>query len=417
MKKVREKAFEVLCAVVINQQYSNLSLRNQPDSFDSRDQSLINEIVYGTLQNYSYLTFQWQRFVAKKPSEVIGCLLNMSIYQLFFLDKIPDYAILDETIDIAKKIGRGHESGFCNALLRRVIREGLLNIDTGDAVNDLAVSTSHPLWLVQMWKAHYGWEITEQLCHYDNTHQPQALRVNQLKIAKADLLKDERFSNGRLADSAVYYSGNILSTSYFTSGEILIQDEASQLVSLFCQVEPGQRILDMCSAPGTKATHLVELMHDQGEVVALDIHAHRVALIEQLIAKLDLHCIKPQVMDALEVSAKLENESFDLVLLDAPCSGLGVLRHKPEIKLTVKPETIDQLVRLQSRLLDQAVRMVKPQGFIVYATCTLDKKENSGQISQFVQRNKQFRLLEEKTVLPMDYGCDGFFMAKLQRIE
>lgn len=416
MSSLREKTYEIICSIIVDNKYSNLSLRNNFDNYDERDQSLISEIVYGTLQNYYFLNYQWQRFVKEIPSVEIGCLLNMSIYQLIYLDKVPSYAIVNDAVEIAKSIEYGKYVKLTNAILHKFIREGKLEADISDQSEALSISTSHPLWLIKMWQAHYGLEVTKQICFYDLTHQPQALRVNTQKISVEELLKQPGFSAGKLVDSAVYYSGNILKTTFFKEGYVVAQDEASQAVSIFSGVKDGEVILDLCSAPGTKATQMAALMHNKGKIIAIDIHQKRVELIKQLCAKLAIEIIEPIVMDALEVSKNYEIGSFDRVLVDVPCSGLGVLRHKPEIKLKTTPKDLDDIVVLQKNILTQAAKMVRLNGYLIYSTCTLNKKENEKQIETFLTAHPEYSMANQRTILPMEYGSDGFYMAKLQRI-
>ena len=416
MSKLRLKTYEIIKAIIVDNKYSNLSLRNDIDDYDERDQALISEIVYGTLQNYYFLNYQWQGFVKEMPSAEVGCLLNMSIYQLIYLDKVPSYAIVNDAVEIAKSMEYGKYTKLTNAILHKFMQNGKQKIIATDESVVLSITTSHPLWLIKMWSAHYGWEVTKQICEYDLTRQPQALRVNTMKISVAEILQQDGFSAGKLADSAVYYNGNILKTAYFKDGYVITQDEASQAVSVFSDVKDGDMVLDLCSAPGTKATHMAALMHDKGKIIAIDIHQKRVELIKRLIDKLAIHIIEPVVMDALEISDHYELNSFDKVLVDVPCSGLGVLRHKPEIKLKVTPNDLDDIVILQKRILTEAAKMVKVKGYLIYATCTLNKKENEKQIETFLTGHEEFIKVKERTILPMEYGSDGFYMAKLQRI-
>ncbi len=412
---VRKIAFETICNVMINDGYSNLLLRNI-NLDDQRDQALLNELVYGTLQNFLYLEHQWQRYVDDKLDMKIKCLLNMSIYQLLYLDKIPEYAIVDEAIRIASKIEHGKYKALCNALLRRFINDGENKVAPNDKVEAIALKTSHPYWLVKMWASHYGEETAIAICEHNNFRRPMALRINELKTDRTAIFSDKRFSMGRLADCACYFQGNIFATDYFKNGEILIQDEASQYVSIFAAPNLNDNVLDMCSAPGSKAIHMAELMKLTGHIDALDIHQHRVELINQMIERLAITNIKTHVMDALMVEQQLKQDSYDIVLLDAVCSGLGVCNHKPEIKLFIKPEELDQVVSLQQQLLLQAGVMVKKDGFLIYSTCTLNKKENEKQIERFLIDNNNYVLIKQLTILPMQYDTDGFFMAKLQRI-
>ena len=212
----------------------------------------------------------------------------------------------------------------------------------------------------------------------------------------------------------IYDYGNIADTSWYQSGCLAIQDEASQMIAPLLNPQPGQRILDVCSAPGTKATHMAQLMKDQGEIIALDIHEHRVALIEQGARRLGLSSIQTRCMDATCLEG-LEEASFDGVLCDVPCSGYGTLSRKSDIKYHMQSEDMDTLIPLQAAILRQASAMVKPGGVLVYSTCTLNKKENEKQVEAFLQEHSEFEKVFERTVFPFEFGSDGFYMAKCRR--
>lgn len=411
---VRKKIWELLCEICIKGQYSNLLLRNQMNDYSSQDKALITHIVYGTLQNYRMVRFQWEHFTKKQPPEELCVLLDMSVYQLFFMEKMPAYAVVNEAVEIAKGFQASYAK-MVNAVLHNVLRQGLQE-PNGSEDEILSVRTSHPIWLIHMWNAQYGKDICRKICETNmQTHLPVA-RANTLKTTAEELMvMDDHFKKGRFVESALrYHSGNLASTTYYQDGLLAIQDEASQMVSLLLDPQPDEIILDVCSAPGTKATHMAQLMQNKGKIIAGDIHEHRVKLITEGAQRLGISILDARVMDALELPG-LQSESYDRVLCDVPCSGYGVLGRKSDIKYHMQSSDMDTLIPLQQQILEKASTMVKPLGTLMYSTCTLNKKENEKQIEQFLKAHPQFTLLKEVTIFPFQYECDGFYMAKLQR--
>ena len=409
---IRQEAYFILRDIHLNENYANLSMRGQLQSFDVRDRSLISQLVYGSLQNYRYVRALWSQFVEGELEEEIGILLDMTTYQLLFLDRLPAYAIINDAVEISKRIQHGKYQKLVNAVSRKV-QEQSLDFTVTDE-KDLALKTSHPDWLVQLWIAHYGYEFTKDFCFFNNTVRKSAVRVNTLKTTREELLKDSDFQAGKLASNSLYYEGNILESKYYQKQAIIIQDEASQYIGEIVGSEKGERILDACSAPGTKAIQLAITMENTGEVIALEPYEHRLQLIKNSIELYDIKNMQTLQMDARFVTDSNLGE-FDRVLVDAPCSGLGTLRHKPDIKLRIQPEDIDSLVVLQAEILKAAASVVKENGILVYATCTVNKKENEKQIERFLKEHASFELIEERQIDPLQYETDGFYYAKMRR--
>ncbi len=405
--------YECLKAVMIDKQYSNLVLRRILKTVETQKRPKITRVVYGTLENFRYVRWQWEAFVSRLPKPEICVLLDMAVYELLWMNEKP-YALLNESVELAKRYVPS-AAKMVNALLRRVNEQGMRPLPA-DPEEALALETSHPLWLYRMWKAQYGQTIAEQLCHDTRRVRKHAGRVNTCKLSRAELLaQDSHFSPSVIGDDAVIYDyGNIADTSWYQSGCLAIQDEASQMIAPLLNPQPGQRILDVCSAPGTKATHMAQLMKDQGEIIALDIHEHRTALITQGARRLGLSCIHARCMDATHLEG-LEKASFDGVLCDVPCSGYGTLSRKSDIKYHMQSSDMDTLIPLQAAILRQASVMVRPGGVLVYSTCTLNKKENEKQIDAFLQEHDEFEKLTERTVFPFEYESDGFYMVKCKR--
>ena len=408
MKSVRRTAWEYLDKIIEHGGYASLLMRKGQEGFSREDTALLSEIVYGTLRYLSLLEYQWQDLVKRTPSKKTAILLDMSCYQLLFLDRIPDYAVIDEAVEMVSR----NEKGFVNAVLRRVAERGIHYASGEDEVRNLAINTSHPEWLIRMWKAHYGWENTQKLCAFDLEPAVVYGRINTLKTTR------ERLQNNPwihfLNDLSFTCDGNLVRTEMFRQGEIVIQDMCSAEIPLLLGAEKGMRVLDACSAPGTKAQEIGMLMENEGEILAGDLYPERVKLIDELMKRTGTSIVQAKVMDASVLQEEYIS-SFDRVLLDVPCSGLGDLRHKPEIKLHVTPESLDELISLQGKILETNSLYLRSGGILVYSTCTLNRKENEGMIKQFLNAHEEYELLEEKTVFPFERNTDGFYAAKLRK--
>lgn len=413
----RAAALEVLLKYYNDQSYLNITLNEylQNSNLSRSDKDLTTKIVYGTIQNKIYLEYQLEPYLQdKKVENREKIILLMSLYQLIFLDKIPQYAIIDEAVKLAKKKNI-YAGKFINAILRNYLRKGKRNIDESDELKRLSIETSHPLWMVKMLTKQYGIDITRKICFHDNTVPNRTARVNTLKINKEELLKDKHFINGNLAvDALLYKAGNIAETRYFKTGLVTIQDESSQLVAPLLDPQKNDLVLDMCCAPGSKTTHLAALMENQGKIIACDLFEHKIKLVKTNLERLGIKNVKLYVKDATTLKDDYSKEIFDKILLDAPCSGLGVMKRKPEIKYHDSSE-MDTIIPLQAKLLDNAYYLLKNNGKMVYSTCTINKKENEQMIKQFLDKYSDMRIIEEKKILPYVYDSDGFYMCKLEK--
>lgn len=409
----RKMIYDCLKAVMVDKQYANLTLRYALKQLPREKRGYVTQVVYGTLENYRYVRYCWEGFAKHLPKKSICVLLDMAVYELLWLQEAP-YALINETVHFAKRY-MASSAKLVNAILRKTAEQGkrMLPKEHDEA---LAIETSHPLWLIHMWSAQYGVDVCEKICYANMGHHKHCGRVNTLKISRAQLLEQEPlFQKGTLGDdSFVMTQGNITDTVWYQEGYVAIQDEASQCIAPFLAVKSGERILDACSAPGTKACHMAQLMNDQGEIIAVDVHEHRVKLIDEGATRLGITCIKAIQGDACELS-QFENESFDHVLCDVPCSGYGTLSHKSDIKVHMESSDMDGLIPIQAAILKRAAQLVKSGGVIVYSTCTLNKKENEKQVARFLKEHDDFRLVDEKTIFPYQYGCDGFYMAKMEK--
>lgn len=411
----REEAYHILTQVVVHKQYANLLLKNCKG--DPVDMPLITRIVYGTLQHYRYLEYQWSDLISKRPPEEIVVLINLSVYQRYMMDKIPPYAIINEAVSIAKKNLKGQYAGLVNAILRQVLTRHSRPIILENKAEQLAIETSHPVWLVHMWRKQLGDEVTEIICHKDNLTPPLFVRVNTLKSDINEVMETGLFTVSDESLGSLIADPKVVKHDIFTSGKVIIQDENSQRVCEFAGVKPNEIVLDVCSAPGTKTVQLAAMMQNKGKILAVDIHPHRIKLVDQLVERSGATIISTLVADAANLPSELKQEMFDTVLIDAPCSGLGVLRRKPDIKMTIQPADLDGIQKLQEAILNESSACVKVGGQLIYATCTINKKENQLQVSNFLSTHPQFELIDQQQYLPHQSEGDGFYMAKLIRVS
>lgn len=403
----RKYIITIFKQVIYEDGFASLLLRKNREMFSEEDNAFISETVYGTLRNYYLIEKQWQSLVTNKVRRDTALILDMSIYHLFFLDKIPNYAVIHEAVELSEK----RDKAFVNALLRKISQRGLIQ-SSEDTLNALSENTSHPLWILQLWNAHYGYEITKRLAEFNQTRSIVYGRINTLKCTKEMLEKDDKvhFVN----DEVFTYDGILTNSDYFKKGEVIIQDLSSSLIPKVLDVSRNMTVLDACSAPGTKTQEIAMFMQNEGKIIAQDIYEKRVQLIDHLMLKTGVTIVKTKVQDSSVLNEEYINK-FDRVLLDAPCSGLGDLRHKPEIRFHLKPDNIDELTSLQKKLLEVNGQYVKEGGILVYSTCTLNKKENEKQIQTFLKNHSEYELIEEKTLFPYIENSDGFYYAKMRR--
>ncbi|UTB80924.1 16S rRNA (cytosine(967)-C(5))-methyltransferase RsmB [Staphylococcus carnosus] len=433
MENVRALAFETLEAIFQDKAYSNLKLNEvlKANELSRADKNLLTELVYGTIKRKITLEYYLKPFVQTRIKGWMRHLLWMSIYQYQYLDKVPDHAIINEAVEIAKVRGGLHNSKVVNGILRNMMRSNLPNpADIKDDKQRISIMYSMPKWIVKHWVTHYGVDTTERIAQSMLERPGQTVRVNLTRktVAQAiQQLQDEGYTV--VQDSDIEYclhaSGKPVAESRaFKDGIVSIQDKSSMFVAQILAPAEGDDILDACSAPGGKACQTAELLDGTGHVDATDIHEHKIDLIEHNVRKLRLKNVTAFQHDATKSYEKM----YDKILVDAPCSGLGVLRHKPEIKYMQTPETINNLVELQLEIMNNIKDSVKPGGVIVYSTCTIEQMENENVIYTFLKQNKDFEFepflhprTKEKVktlqILPQDFDSDGFFITKIRRKE
>ena len=405
---VRLIAWNIIQQVFRQEVYSNIALSKalKHEQLSDVDQRLLTQLVYGVIQHQRQLDYFLRPMIeGKKITPGVRYLLFLSLYQMKYMDKIPMYAIVNEAVNIAKTMTPPQDP-FVNAILR--------NIKDNDEPMTESERLSVSDWLLKQLKGQYPSDYEAILQSYFKEPKRSA-RFNPQKTNIKELAL-QGFQASTVSPVGVIYSlGNIANSDAFKRGYVTIQDEASQLVALQVAPKPGERVLDMCAAPGGKATHLAELLQGTGEVVANDIHAHKCALIEETVRRLSLTNVTISNHDALKLNKIHFRESFDHVLLDAPCTGWGVIGRKPEIKYFTNETKQDDLITLQAQLLEVASFLVKVGGRLVYSTCTLNKGENDVQVQRFLMSHPTFECLEEQTVLPHTNNTDGFYIATLRK--
>ncbi|KMV77739.1 16S rRNA (cytosine(967)-C(5))-methyltransferase RsmB [Coprobacillus sp. AM42-12AC] len=413
----RIHAYRILNQYFEDESFLNIALNEKlkKSELKREDKDLCTTIVYGTIQNLLAIQYQLQPYIkGKRVKKKIKTLLYLSLYQLMYLDKIPEYAVINEAVNIAKKQGY-QTSKFVNAVLRNFVRNERRSLEGLDELERISIETSHPLWMVKMFNKQYGLEKTKKICLEDNTPPTRSGRVNTLKASKEELLKEGCFKEGTLSkDALLYDKGNLALTSYFKEGKVTIQDESSQLVARLLNPQKTDYVLDMCSAPGSKTTHLSALMENQGKIEAYDLYEHKVKLVEYNLRRLGVKNVHIQAGDSTKLKEVYPEKTFDCILLDAPCSGFGVLKRKPEIKYH-DSSIMDGLVSLQALLLENAYYLLKNDGTMVYSTCTINKKENELMIQKFIEKHPDMEVVKQRTILNYEYHTDGFFMCKMKK--
>lgn len=440
---VREVALEMLLRIEKQGSFSHLLIAQALDKekVPKKDEHLLTEIVYGTMERKMKLDFYLEPFIKKqkKLTDWVKMLLRMSVFQMQFLDNIPPYAIINEAVEIAKRKGHKGISSFVNGVLRNIQRNGVPSIDSiTDKEKRLAIRTSHPEWLVRRWVKEYGFSITEEMCETNSKKKPISIRINRLRTTRNQVLKEledagiEAIPSPYVKDGIMIKKGNILTTNLVKEGLVTIQDQSSMLASLSLQVEPNMKVLDTCSAPGGKATYIGELMDNKGTIYAYDLHKNKLKLIVNNAERLGIENIQVAQQDARNLQEIHQAASFDRILIDAPCSGFGVIRSKADIKYNKSEEDIDKLHTVQLAILQHVSILLKQGGKLVYSTCTVNTKENEEVVQLFIKNNPEFTVDEQflnecqtmfsdkaritsygLQLFPQTIQSDGFFITRL----
>ena len=453
----REAAFKALLAIERDGSYSNLELSKMLASDELSNKGFIREIVYGVTENKIYLDYILDKFIKKGAAKTklqALIILRMGVYQILFMNSVPNYAAVNESVALARRFARGTD-GFINGVLRNFIRnmDSASEIDVKGQLEYLSIRYSCQLKLVEELVSMLGFEHAKMLLEHAGHRPPLSIRVNIAKISVkelADRLRAKGFEieGSKLSDRVLLVKGGALTeANEYKEGLFSIQSEESCAIADFASAKSTELVIDLCAAPGGKAAAMAEQMLKpststepltetepgkqpststepltktepgiaSGKIIALELYEHRAALIEATARRLGLENIEVRCQDAVEQIDELVGKA-DLVLADVPCSGLGVIRRKPEMKYRDEFD-FDELVEIQKSILETGSSYLKPGGRLIYSTCTINPRENELMVKDFLERHEEFISEKEVKLSPFDNGYDGFYMNKLKKIE
>jgi len=421
----RKTAFFTLMDIEGKQAYSNLALNHKIAISKPDSAAFVRQLVYGVLENKIYLDYILSHYVKTEVSKLRNSektILRMGIYQLGFMESVPAYAAVSESVQLAKRYCRGRD-GFINAILRNYLRSGKdirLPNREDDEVEYLSIKYSYEPWIVRLWLESYEAFFTEELLGAGNQAPDLVIRPNLLRTTKEDLKKrleqnGYETTDGHLNKDALHVKGSdLIGGRLYKSGMFSVMDESSMEVVSMLDPQPGETIMDVCAAPGGKTMYIAEKMGNVGHVIAQDIYKRKLSLLSQEAERLGISIIETRSWDATRIDSSLE-EKADRVLVDAPCSGLGVVRRKPEIKYKKFDAEMRELPEKQLTILTSSSKYVKAGGVLVYSTCTINPEENHRVVLEFLKRNPSFVKEENIQLLPNVNDTDGFYICRMRR--
>lgn len=441
MKNARLTALKALLRVEEDNGYSNLVLDHQLDhaGLDSRDAAFASALFYGVLERRLTLDYQishYSKLPLPRMTAVVREILRLGFYQLLYLDKVPQSAAVNESVNLTRQLRQERAAGFVNGILRSFIRDGCpCRLPKEAAKNYLSVKYACPQWIIDLWTASYGKETTLALLESLAGRPPLTIRVNSCKISRDDLIRElekegveAKTVSGIAQALTLERSGSVEKLSAFQKGYFHVQDLASQMCCQALAPQPGERVYDVCAAPGGKTFTMAELMENRGELLAFDLYEPKVNLIQEGASRLGLSVISAQVRDAAHPEGALP--PAQRVLCDVPCSGLGIIRRKPEIRYKNK-NMLDSLPDLQYLILCISAKLTEKGGILLYSTCTLNPEENNQVARRFLKEHSEFEpypivlppglkrngfeLENEATLFAEKEGTDGFFIAGFRR--
>ncbi len=420
----RRAAFDILRRVA-DGAFSSVLLASEEPKLKSSDRALTHELVLGVLRWQLWLDKNVEQFSKRSVESLdlpVRIALRLGLYQLRFLSRIPASAAVNESVNLVRAAKLSSAAAFVNAVLRRAIREARYDpaSETQDPLEKLATETSHPVWLIDRWVKSFGLAEAESLARANNEVPPTAFRVVHTRANEDDIVRQLTAAGASIQPStvakhALRVSGaSALIRDLSANGQIYLQDEASQLVAQMLEARSGDRVLDLCAAPGGKTTLIADRANDDLIIIAADRSATRMSTISTTAALHQLRSIQPALLDA---GARLPfpPASFDRVLVDAPCSGTGTLRRNPEIRWRLTNDDIPNFAAAQKQFLHNAAAVVRPGGRLVYSTCSVEREENEEVIDDFLQSIPEFTELQRRRTWPHREGSDGFFMTVLER--
>ena len=420
----RKTAYLTLMDIETKKSFSNLALNHQVIMNKPDSQGFVRELVYGVLENKMLLDYYIDLLVKTGAASLKASdrtLLRMGIYQLGYMDSVPEYAAVNETVVMAKRYCRGR-SGFINGVLRNFLKKNdelQLPDREKDEIRYLSVKYSYEPWIVELWVDEYGIEFAEELLAAGNETPPNTIRLNWLKAVKQDLIdslesRGFEVEQGEHSPNALHVKGSgLLETEFYKHGLFSVQDESSMMVAEKMDPKHGETIMDVCAAPGGKTMAIAERMNNTGRVISSDVYRRKLDLIDREAHRLGIKNVETRPWDATRVDSSMIGKA-DRVLVDAPCSGLGVVRRKPEIKYKEKSAEMDLLPRKQLAILSASAQYVKVGGTLVYSTCTVNPYENERVVEDFLKKNGRFKIQESVQLLPNRDGTDGFYICVMK---
>lgn len=426
-ENLRALSLDVIIEVLEKDGFSNQVLNQVLQKYqylEKNERSFITRLSLGTIENMILLDeiiSSFSKTKIKKMKPVIRNILRMSVYQIYFMDSVPESAVVNEAVKLAKKRGMAGLSGFVNGLLRNVIRE---EKPLSDFQKDLSTSYSCPKWLTDLWEEEYGAEITKEILEGFEGKDVTTIRTNLTKISPSELKSALEKEGMKVMPTGLEYAFYISGFDYleksesFQKGLFYVQDLSSMMVAESADIKGCEKVLDMCAAPGGKSLHVAEklaLKGDEGSVDARDVSLEKTSRIEENKKRTGLSNLYVKVWDAT-VLDKDAIENYDVVICDLPCSGLGVISKKPEIKYRASLEEIEDLANLQKEILKNGVQYVKSGGRLLYSTCTVNKKENDEVTNWISETYPDFVLQSEEQIFPKKDGWDGFYIAVFEKV-
>lgn len=419
MISAREAALLTLNDIFYNGAYSNLAVKEMLSKcrgMDKNEKAFYTGLVYGVVSRHftlEYVILKYSSIKLKKLARYVKIILEMGIYQLLYFDKVPQSAAVNESVKLAKKYCKKGSDRFVNAILRAFCKDNC-SVEYPD--DNLAAKYSFSHEMTDLFVGQFGYEFSEQLMDALNLAPEFLLRPNVLKTdAKtlSKLLAKDGINNAVTDYGMINTDGfDVGASELYLDGFFTVQDRGAYSASVALDPKPGETVIDMCAAPGGKTTHIAELMNDNGRIIAFDIHEHKISLINNAAKRLGIKSIEAQTADSSQLLPQFKGGA-DRVLCDVPCSGWGIIRRKPDIKLS--HTDLSELYRTQRKILQNGAEYVKKGGCLVYSTCTVNKHENEEIISEFLRDNNEFEKVYEKTYYPHIDGCDGFFICRLNK--
>lgn len=426
----REIILDILLAVTRDGEYSHLALSGTLGKYqylEKQERAFITKVTEGTLEQMikiDYIINSFSNIRVSKMKPVIRCILRSAVYQICFLDGVPDSAACNEAVNLAGKRGFRNLKGFVNGVLRNIARkkEQIVYPDERKQPQEaVSVQYSLPLWLVEQWETEYGMDKTKAMAKALLEEKPTAVRINLNQITKEELIKQLKSEGVDVTESkelpyALFLSGYdyLNKLSGFQEGCFYVQDISSMKVAETAEPKEGDVVLDVCGAPGGKSIHIAQMLRGTGQIITRDLTSSKVAKIEENIARCRVENMRAECADARVPDESLR-EKADIVIADLPCSGLGVIGRKKDIKYKMTPEKEQELVALQREILSVVPAYVKSGGTLVYSTCTIHKAENEENVQWLLENHRELHLESMQQIFPDETGNDGFFIAKLRK--